>query len=135
MTALPNTFANYQGWEADFERLAPYLGEALAYTGGSHTLQDVRRRVSDGSFQLWPAASSVIITELFVAPTGQKYVNFFLAGGNLRELKLMHPIVCQWARTQGCTKATFAGRKGWERTFLTKEEGWKPQLVLYDKDL
>ncbi len=121
--------------EVDFARVAGYLEDALGYTGGTHTLDDVRRGIADGSLQLWPAAESALVTELLRYPTGLKVVNFFLAGGNMAEVKRLYHIVIAWARTQGCTRATFTGRRGWERSFLTADEGWSPALTFYTKEL
>lgn len=121
--------------DLDFERVAPYLQEALGYTGNTHTLDDVRRGIADGLLQLWPAPTSAIVTELITYPTGVKVVNFFLAGGNMAEVKSLYHIVLQWARAEGCTRASFTGRRGWERTFLTRDEGWSPVLTHYTKEL
>jgi len=32
-----------------------------------------------------------------------------------------------WARFNGCSKLTLAGRRGWERAL--KDQGWKADLV------
>jgi hypothetical protein len=126
---------SYPGWEMDFERVSGYLQEALGYTGNTHTLDNVRQGIADGVLQLWPAVTSALVTELILYPTGLKVVNFFLAGGNLDEVRSLYPIALGWARSQGCTRATFTGRRGWERTFLTREEGWSPSLTYFTKEL
>lgn len=122
-------------WERDFDRLAPYIEAALGYTGGTHTLDDVRRGIADGRLQFWPASDSFIITEIALYPTGLKVVNFWLAGGHLDELEPLLYIVEGWAKEQGCSTATCTGRRGWERSFLTKAAGWTPALTFYAKEL
>lgn len=119
----------------EFDRLSPYISSALGYTGGTHTLDDVREMVADGRLQLWPSADSFILTEILQYPR-QRIVNLFLAGGSLENgSRDIYPVVMDWAREQGCSRATFAGRPGWARTFLTREEGWSAPLVLFERDL
>ena len=107
---------------------------ALEYADGSHTFDDVAQGVSTGRFQFWPGPTSVVITELLDAPK-YRTLNFWLAGGSLAELEAMTPPILDWGRAQGCAKAIFAGRPGWERTFLART-GWEPaKLVVFEKKL
>ena len=117
-----------------FERLTPYIEEALEYADGTHTLDDVRQGIESGHLQLWPCPTSCIITQINIFPH-QKELHFFLAGGNLDELRPVYPIIEEWGRSIGCTRATFIGRKGWERVFMREVEGWSAPLVYYTKDL
>lgn len=82
----------------------------------------------------WPGPNSVVVTQIIEHPQSRT-LHFFLAGGNLAELEVMYPLIEQWGRERGCTAATMTGRKGWERTFLTKREGWKSKLVVMSKEL
>lgn len=107
---------------------------ALKYTHGSHTFDDVCELVAQGKLQFWPGPHSVIMTEILQFPR-YRAVNFFLAGGVMEELMAMEPRVLDWAKTQGCTRAVLSGRKGWERSFLTRT-GWEVQeLVVLEKSL
>lgn len=107
---------------------------ALQYADGTHTFDDVARQVANGDLQFWPGPRSVIITELQEHPQ-RRTLNFFLAGGDLAELERMTPGILQWGKTQGCARAVMLGRKGWERSFLTRT-GWTlPELVVLEKDL
>lgn len=94
---------------------------------------DVVAAIDAGAMQFWPGTNSAIVTEIGVYPRC-KVLHFFLAGGNAAELEAMTPFVLAWGRTQGCTKATLAGRKGWERSFLTRT-GWKATLRHMETDL
>ena len=58
----------------------------------------------------------------------------FAMAENLREIEAMEPVILDWGRAQGCDTATFTGRKGWARTFLTKK-GWSPVLTMFAKPL
>ncbi len=120
--------------DLEFDRVAPYISDALEYAGGTHTLEDVRQAVRHGKLQLWPGVHSAVLTEILDTPR-QRELHFFLAGGNLDEIKSGYPHVLSWARSVGCTRATFVGRPGWLRTFLTREEGWTAPTINMQKDL
>lgn len=110
-----------------------YIEDALEYAGQSHTFEDVVAMVASGEAQFWPLPHSAIVTEIVVEPR-KKRLNFFLAGGVLAELEAATPLILEWGRERGCTSATLIGRKGWERTFLSRT-GWKSGLVVLEKDL
>lgn len=116
--------------------LAPYRGHieaALSYADESHRYEDVAAMIAAGEAQFWPGPASVVVTEVIDFPR-RRVLNVFLAGGSLLELDAMLPLILDWGRTQGCTAATFTGRRGWARTFLTKQ-GWQQTLVMFAKDL
>jgi hypothetical protein len=121
------------GWLDGFDRLAPYLQQALVLAG-THDLEDVRRALSQGRMQLWPGLKSAIVTQIVDHPQRRELV-FFLAAGNLPEIQALYPIVLQWGAMTGCTHAVFMGRLGWSRTFLTKHEGWQLRMAVFEKDL
>jgi hypothetical protein len=110
------------------------LAAALAYSGGSHTLDDIADGMARHLYQYWPGPDSVIVTEIIVTPR-QKTLGFFLAGGNMAELKAMTPSIEQWGREHGCTLAVLTGRPGWARTWLTKEGGFRPTHTVFEKAL
>lgn len=111
-----------------------YIEGALAYAGGTHTYDDIREGVEQGRLQFWPGIHSAAISEIITYPRS-RVLNIILAGGNLAEIEAGMPTLLEWARTQGCTSASLTGRKGWERTFLTRT-GWAPSsLVVFEKQL
>jgi len=119
--------------EEDLQRLRHHVEAALEYSGGTHGIEDIAEGLKKGRFQLWPADNSVIVTEIIVYPR-LKNLHFFLAGGDLDELRLMQPLVESWGESMGCTRVSLAGRKGWEKTFL-KDRGYKPKWFVLSKDL
>lgn len=120
---------------ADTEPYREYIEGALRYAEGTHDYSDIVASLLEGSLQFWPGPHSVIITEILTAPR-RKFLNFFLAGGNLAELEQMYPAVEEWGRGQGCTSAMFTGRPGWARSFLTESQGWHAsKLVIFEKTL
>lgn len=112
----------------------PQLEAALVYSGGTHTFDDIAAGVASGELQCWPGPRSAIVTAVEHYPR-QRRLLFFLAGGDLAEIEAMTPAILDWGRAQGCSTAAFVGRRGWERTFLTRT-GWEAQpLVVLEKVL
>lgn len=128
MTAPPLDIA-----AIDISAYRRYIEDALEYAGRSHTFDDVVAAVASGAAQFWPGPSSVIITEIIREPQKTR-LHFWLAGGTLPELEQMTPVILDWGRAHGCDAATLTGRKGWERTFLSRT-GWTSTLVVLEKDL
>jgi hypothetical protein len=119
--------------EEDLQRLRHHVEAALEYSGGTHGIEDIAEGLKSGRFQLWPADDSVVVTEIIVYPR-LKNLHFFLAGGDLDELRLMRPLIESWGRDMGCTRVSLAGREGWSKTFL-RDEGYKPKWFVLSKDL
>ena len=119
--------------DEDFERLRDHISAALEYSGGTHDIEDIADGLRAGQFQLWPGERSAIVTEIIVYPQ-LKDLHFFLAGGDLDELRLMQPIIESWGKSVGCSRVSLAGRRGWERTFL-RDRGYEPKWFVLCKDL
>ena len=117
----------------EFERLRHHVAAALEYSGGTHKVEDIAEGIRREQFQLWPGLNSVVVTEIIVYPQ-LKDLHYFLAGGDLDELRMMRPIIESWGKEIGCSRVSLAGRKGWERTFL-KGEGYEPKWFIMCKDL
>ena len=114
-------------------RYKPQIEAALAYADATHGYADVAEMIAAGRAQFWPGPASVLVTEIIEYPQ-RNVLHVFLAAGNQPELNAMLPLVLDWGRSKGCTAASFLGRKGWARTFVT-HQGWQQTLVLYVKDL
>lgn len=106
---------------AHWERCKPWLEAALEYGMGCMAIADVQERVNDGRMQFWPGANAAAVTEVQEFPR-VKFLNVFLAGGDLEEIKAMVPSFQSWGRYMGCTKLTATGREGWARAL--KSQGW-----------
>jgi hypothetical protein len=117
----------------ELNRCRTWIEDALEYAGGTHNFNDIAAGVLSDRYQIWPSNNSVVVTEIVVYPQ-LKDLHYFLAGGNLDELKAMRPIIEAWGKELGCTRVSLAGRKGWERTFL-KDEGYRPNWFVLSKEL
>lgn len=117
--------------------LLPNLYRALQETDGSYDVATIENMIAEGLVQLWARYESFVLTELKVAPTGKKYLHIFLCAGAMPDLDLrgLYPVLEEFARREQCCMMTMIGRKGWERTFLTKDEGWTVPYSVYRKEL
>lgn len=106
----------------DVAQYAPHIARALMFGDGSHDLADVLAMVAAGELQAWPGPASILITEVIDRPRS-RVLHFFLAAGTMSEIRAMTPHVLEWGKSRGCTKATLAGRRGWSRSFLSRD-GW-----------
>jgi hypothetical protein len=114
-------------------RARQYIEDALKYSEGTHTFSDIAAGVLSNRYQLWPNKNSAVVTEIVVYPQ-LKDLHYFLAGGNLDELKQMRPAIESWGKSIGCSRVSLAGRPGWAKTFL-KDEGYEPKWFILAKEL
>jgi len=129
LTAATIDVARYQ--VSDFRH---HIAAALRRTGDHHTYEDVAAMIADGDAQFWPYLHSCVVTEVLVEPD-HKRLHFFLAAGRRHELEAMQPVILEWGRSRGCTRATLVGRKGWQRSFLA-QSGWTVSpLVLMERGI
>jgi hypothetical protein len=120
------------GMLAELNRCAPWIEAALEYTGGTHTLDNVIAEIYSGKLQFWAGTNCAIVTEIEVYPQ-TKTLHFFLAGGDLAELREMTAKLEIWAKGIGCKAATLTGRKGWEKPLAG--DGYTPKWFVLAKDL
>jgi len=107
-----------------WNRLKPLLRPALAQAGDLFTVDDVWAAVQKGQAQFWPAANSVVITEIKVYPRG-KVLHVWLAGGRLEEIMVLTGYIKRFAKEQGCDRITMHGRRGWAKIL-----GMRPDAVV-----
>ena len=92
----------------------PYLEAALEYSGGTHTIDDVRAAIDRRDMLLITGRNCAMVYEVLSYPQ-MKILHGFLCGGDLEELKSFDPYLQEMAKTLGCAKVTIAGRQGWVR--------------------
>lgn len=116
----------------ELERCRPWIEDALAYSGGTHTFQDVVDGIASGHMQLWPAPKGCAVTQIVVYPR-KRALHIFLAGGEMDQLFDGESVVTAWGREQGCSMITLSGRMGWRRVLEPK--GWTTTMVVMEKDI
>ena len=91
-----------------------YLLPAIERLNGTHTEDDVVAMILAGRFRLWRGVDCAIVTEIVRFPR-MKVMNTFLAGGDMKEILSMKPMIEGAAKDAGCSRCLITGRKGWER--------------------
>ena len=112
-------------------RCRDWIEDALEYSGGTHTFDDVVRSVMEGRMQLWPGPRGCAVTEIVVYPK-KKVLHVFLAGGEMDQIIDMIDSAVEWSRGQGCSSMTLAGRHGWKR--VLDQYGFKPVMTVLEKE-
>lgn len=115
---------------AQWERCHKYISDALAYAGGTHTMEDVYHAVATGKAQFHPLEKSAIITEIVDYPQ-RAICRIWLAGGELDELMQAEKSIAVWAKSLGCDAMEIIGRKGWQRQL----KDYTATAVILAKDL
>lgn len=113
----------------DWKRLRHHVQAALEHGGNDFTLREVEQHIRDGKWEFWPGVDSAVVTAVDLD------LRILLAGGTLDELSRMLPEIEADGRRRGCRTIRALGRKGWQRTFLTRDMGLQPSAILYTKIL
>lgn len=115
--------------------LRPLIERWLPYSGGAHTLRDIRSDLLSGKKQLVLCEQPfcALITEILKYPNGESVCNVFLTAGTLPlDWKDILAGLEQWAREKNCTAIEMrTDRKGWTRLL----PNWRQVMVTYRKDL
>lgn len=115
----------------EFARVAPWLLAAIEYNGGEVSLSDVYDGIRSGEYILAAGEGAAIVLEPTQFVTGKRVMNFFLAGGNLDELREMEQRICAMARQDGFDSVAIFGRRGW----LKRLDGYTEQAVYMEKKI
>lgn len=123
---------------SEWERAWPWLAKSLPYMQGRASQTELRGRIMQGSSQLWMVEEQFTGTELgaiFTTVTGDTMMVEMIGGEGLLQLldDFLPKIEDYMKQTYGCTKSMLVGRLGWQRSL--KRLGYKPQLVLCERDL
>ena len=123
------------GWVAMLDVAARVKGiqRALSYGRNTHSPLDVLDCVEKGEAQLWLEPNATIVTQIFEHPNEQ-VLHFWLAAGELESVLELSDKVLEWGKSEGCTRATLSGRKGWARAL--EHRGWSDtKLVTMERSL
>jgi len=114
------------------QQIREWINDALEYSAGTHTFDDVLDGIRAGRMQLWPAERGCAVTEIVVYPQ-KKVLHVFLAAGEMDQLFDMIDEAAEWGRRQGCTSMSLAGRLGWQRAM--KPLGWEAKMVVMERGI
>ncbi len=109
-----------------------HIEAALAYSGDTHTFDDVKAAIIAGKMQLWVGKDGCAVTEIIQYPA-KRVLHVFLASGTMEQILDMSDSAMAWGAAQGCTAMTLSGRKGWERALAP--HGFVPVLVTLQRPI
>jgi hypothetical protein len=118
----------------EFEECSHLLEAALAHDPGTHTVADVWGMIDRGEATFLKVNNSVAVIQFLQTPL-RKEVLVWLAAGDMADMPMIEQMVCEMGRLEGCQVALFRGRRGWERSFLTRDDGWHATHVTFQKEL
>ena len=118
--------------KAEMERCRGWIEAALEYSGGTHNFDDIVTGVHAGVMQFWPADDACAITEIVVFPR-KKVLHIFLAGGNMETIVDMNKSAEHFAKMNGCSGMSIAGRRGWSK--VLSKEGYSEAFTTLGKDI
>ncbi len=72
------------------------------------------------------------MTEIVSYPQ-KKVLHIFLAGGEMDQIVDMDSSAVEFAKMNGCTGMSIAGRKGWAK--VLKEKGYQETYTVLGKDI
>jgi hypothetical protein len=116
----------------EFERVAPWLEAALEYSGGTHSIEDVKAAIDAGKLLLITHPQCAMVFEIIIYPR-MKVLHGFLCGGDLEAIKGFDPTLVNIARDLGCKRISIAGRHGWGRAL--KDLGYSHTFSVVSKDV
>ena len=114
------------------EHMIARLEQALEHGGGTFALQDIVEGLEQGRFQLFWNNGGIAVTEIIQCPR-KRYLNIFLAAGEMKAVLKLHRKVEKFARKNGCDFMQATARKGWEK--FEPAFGWRSTHTVYTRQL
>lgn len=99
---------------------------------GTHGELHVVSALLCGNMQMWIRGSSAVITEIVAYPL-ITILSVFAAGGTIKEIKDLMPMIESYAKKNGCKRVRIEGRHGWVR--WADELGYRDASAVGIKDI
>jgi hypothetical protein len=111
------------------ERLLTKLRKALRVGGNTHELEDILFGLETGKMQAFWNDGAIIVTEIVQAPA-KRYLNIFLAAGDMDSVMALHPKIEAFSDEKGCEFGRALVRPGFEK--VLKAKGWKRKMIVME---
>jgi hypothetical protein len=108
------------------------LQKALAFMGGTHTLQDIVEAIATGAMQSFSEGETWCVTQVLDLPR-KRVLEIVLLIGDMTDAEMMHDRVMNYAIEKGCTLVRTFARVGWSKK--AREYGWKTGYSIFLMDL
>ena len=90
---------------------------ASALDGSGWTPDEIWQGVQTGTFHLFMHDEGCMVGEFITSPR-HRVMHIFAAGGTLKAMSELGPVIEAFGRQHGCDYAAATGRKGWQRYAL-----------------
>lgn len=118
---------------AEWERCRHYIEAALDNSPHLEAIEDVERRLGEGTYMLWTGAECALVTQIMNYPS-KRVMEVVHGGGSKREIiERLGPVMEDFAVKQGCDSMAVIGRRGWLRE--GEKAGWHLGYVCMMKTL
>ena len=97
------------------ERARPWIIAAIGDDRPLLTFESVSEDILSGKSRLWYGPNSALVTGIVEAPSGERIIDAYLAGGDMKEIIEGAQHIEAWAREAGFTQSIVSGRPGWGR--------------------
>ena len=121
---------NYKADISHWAKVKDLLNQAMEYSDGLSSIDDVKDMLDENRGDLWVGEKSAIVTQLLQV-RDKKALLYYLAGGDLIELKEMTKHIESLAKDVGCSKVLINGRAGWGKAL----GGYKERTRVFEKEL
>lgn len=102
-----------------------------ALAGSGWTFDEIMDGVSRGDFHLFRHPEGCMVAEFITSPR-HKVLHVFAAGGSLKAMDDLLPVVENFARASGCDAGGATGRRGWAR--YLRKYGYRPAQYAVEKE-
>lgn len=117
---------------SEFDRVAPWIEDAIAEDGGAYSLSDIRTAVDAKQMQLMTAPHAAILLEIITYPQFSALRILGCGGkcnGALEEVRQFARAVPDITKALGLHRFEFRGRPGWAR--VLKELGMTTHVFMF----
>jgi hypothetical protein len=118
-----------------WDEVAPIMEESIATSRGNFLPQDVFAQIMENYYMLWVVTIdgeivAGITTRVMAYPNSKSLSLDWIGGRQMRKwLPLVHNLMLDHAKANGCTQMEGYGRKAWGRWL--KKYGWEPNYIAF----